>query len=899
MADAALDQFDRKPRGTMQENKGDVLKEDSKSGKSPPSQRQRRRLNRPLEDFDRNGLAEKQETTRTQVKQQSPQSPQGIGAASQSLFQRYQQVKNGATPVVRDSDPNMWEIGGDDPLPTIDDSPLSRKSVGRGTPGTAQSTKSRALEKVLSWNMSDDFNEQSMIASTPANFGKRMTLAEIKQAEMDASALRNSLLEHSSLSDGPEDENRWGNATNNNINPRTGSNSYKTQLQEVKGAEAEVGRTRYTRPASRGGENERLQDIRNLEFGDTEDEVFLTLPEIPAQGVDSTFPQREKHISPPPGRKENISLLESDMLRRSSPQPNSGIAFGLENKTTEEFLPLQQNHPSAKVDDRLNPTTTTETTGRRRRYQAPDRKTTEGTPVPGRSRNNADDSIDVLRRLSRSVSGTPTPQKTVVKDDNLDRKQATFSPPKTRSYNPQMHDESSGEASDPRRSSSGSNQAAVGSTDRSSSIVPKTPQVTGAWIETPMPSKQFKSSTEPKHGLASSSMNPTTRHPVNSTRQVLLQSPSLETTAPNLPTSALSALVGRAKGKAKRENLDDGIGDSTINSLEGLMGRLNDDDDLWDLSNFGVPSAPGIISEEDRAAMIELLEEKIANELPYSNGLPPSSQERRLIREIVEQRISRGLGGKKTEESDETATSSYRDEDGPRSPMTPRRKGRLQEELQLQRMSEHVNSMHSRTRSLSKGLGRIERKLADSASCSHKSCDGNCFAFHPVSAYSSLIGNTLYRATDDESHLTTLGWTLVVSLFWAFAELMLWYVFLDSSVYKLLTLIRRYLNSRPIYSSYSPTDYGPFKTGPSPPFLLSSAISQPLRGSLDYLASIATAFWIWLSDIIIASSGEFMSEGYNKASRVLSSTATRAVFETLTAGDPRFDMGKDEVVGRA
>lgn len=53
-----------------------------------------------------------------------------------------------------------------------------------------------------------------------------------------------------------------------------------------------------------------------------------------------------------------------------------------------------------------------------------------------------------------------------------------------------------------------------------------------------------------------------------------------------------------------------------------------------------------------------------------------------------------------------------------------------------------------------------------------------------------------------------------------------------------------------------------------------------------------------MSDFIITMFGdEVMMSGSSTASWMLSSTATRAVFETVMSGDGDFSMEKDEVIG--
>lgn len=94
---------------------------------------------------------------------------------------------------------------------------------------------------------------------------------------------------------------------------------------------------------------------------------------------------------------------------------------------------------------------------------------------------------------------------------------------------------------------------------------PKTPVVTGAWVDTPGPrtvqrpavtSRSRSRSRSPEKGLA-----PRTEEPSEAV--------TIEPVRPQLPKSALQSLVDEAKSKGRRPSVD--YGDSTINSLEDLI----------------------------------------------------------------------------------------------------------------------------------------------------------------------------------------------------------------------------------------------------------------------------------------------------------------------------------------
>ncbi|KAG9192288.1 hypothetical protein G6011_11022 [Alternaria panax] len=92
---------------------------------------------------------------------------------------------------------------------------------------------------------------------------------------------------------------------------------------------------------------------------------------------------------------------------------------------------------------------------------------------------------------------------------------------------------------------------------------PKTPVVTGAWVDTPGPRTvprpavtSRSRSRSPKKGSAPRAGEPS-------------EAVTIEPVRPQLPKSALQSLVDEAKSKGRRPSID--YGDSTINSLEDLI----------------------------------------------------------------------------------------------------------------------------------------------------------------------------------------------------------------------------------------------------------------------------------------------------------------------------------------
>jgi hypothetical protein len=102
----------------------------------------------------------------------------------------------------------------------------------------------------------------------------------------------------------------------------------------------------------------------------------------------------------------------------------------------------------------------------------------------------------------------------------------------------------------------------------------KTPVVTGAWVDTPGPRTIRKHisiarspSQSPKKG--SPSRKRKLEKPQVTTVEEVVETPVAKAIRPQLPSSALQALVQEAKAHSRRESAD--YGDSTINSLEDLI----------------------------------------------------------------------------------------------------------------------------------------------------------------------------------------------------------------------------------------------------------------------------------------------------------------------------------------
>ena len=204
-------------------------------------------------------------------------------------------------------------------------------------------------------------------------------------------------------------------------------------------------------------------------------------------------------------------------------------------------------------------------------------------PLVQRPNHERSDSRDLLRRLARATSASPSPNP----KGPVDTIEA-----------------SSGQ--DPQNNPEGSTDSKTADIQKEQTpqqpkqkIYAKTPQVTGAWVDTPLPKHTDQPLTDERTpsnnqpGLTKASdtaldkaipladVAVETSQPTSETTKCQ----SLEDTAPLLPTSALAAIIDRAKrknsGVIEADNVaqsDDTLclDDSTIQSLEELLASHNE-----------------------------------------------------------------------------------------------------------------------------------------------------------------------------------------------------------------------------------------------------------------------------------------------------------------------------------
>jgi len=392
----------------------------------------------------------------------------------------------------------------DVPLPSIEDTPLSHKSSRRSTPVGAGARRNTKLEEIAQLEQDEDFSMRDLITSTPAAVARNTKLDEIRQLELE-----------NAISDAMDDS------------------VYPTPPPE------EARRRRSSREERRqSGSSSRREDL-----------------------VNSWDHPAEQKIS-----------VAKRAIRKSPSIP-----------LTNDNGPVSPGKSSFTVGDVD-------------RGVQPDVQTNVQRPE-----NRREDSHDILRRLARATSGTPSPSRVVGNAITAlspkKNKQARFKEESRESeyvgaasVKASLNDWHSSDSTAPKQRDfavvSDQQAAANGKSvlhqrneqdtnpkvtveisnpenPPSKAFEPKTPIVTGAWIETP---RAATVSHRPRSIASSSTENaPSDTKP----RSQSPQRPSTTAsnpTNPALPPSALTAVLSSP---------ENGLGDSTITSLEDMLSSAN------------------------------------------------------------------------------------------------------------------------------------------------------------------------------------------------------------------------------------------------------------------------------------------------------------------------------------
>jgi hypothetical protein len=566
-----------------------------------------------------------------------------------------------------------WEtVAADVPLPSLEDSPLSRRGSTRGTPAASVRRHQASLERTEDWELDEDLTAGSFIESTPMPV-RNTALDDIRQREFQE-ALNESSVYRSAYPTPPR----------GTLSPRLSKSTASQSLADT-----------WTHPA--------------------EQEIAV--------------PKRTERIQP----ASITTQFNPRSTTTTSDKPPSPIAVH------------KSSHTLGGVDRAVTP---------------------HAQISPQRPVHRREDSQDILRRLARASSNTPSPGNSsnrrpvqqsvpgpagnhpisapagptvpIPIKTSLRRPSPIHSPTRPHTSSTTQHRIviMTQEESEERPIQKETQQVDETPLPPSRQLNPKTPVVTGAWIDTPKPVASRPPSVKnslPANANSSvqssvketSSSNPSTSPAKKAAKAAvqrtlkeeskLPQPQSLPPHLPSFPSSALSAVIDEARHQQGTETTQM-YGEATIESLEDLMSPYDDHS-------------------------IQELDEDTLDQLELPTAKPKSAAE----------------------------------------------KSRMAELVTLKSMNMKLNATKSSIRSVSHGIQRVEKQIHDSGGKEKEKekdtqqpqvqvmqCE---FHTHPFSTLWRSSKSLFYtRDENGRFKFTRFGLILTVFWTWLFAEFFMWYV---------------------------------------------------------------------------------------------------------------------------
>lgn len=459
-------------------------------------------------------------------------------------------------PTNRDMEPADEDV----PRPSVEDSPLSRKSSLQGTPASTR-RKNLQFERESDSDFTLDFNEASMIASTP--YVPRSTvLDDIRQREIESlreQAVTTSRLDRIREYSPEESRPSRPNSskiptpvkTNGSMLPTpalssSGSRSPNLRLQKRTNSWKTIGKSQVVT----GQAGEQLESSPVIVY------------------KNGSEPNAQTNITRPGHRREDSQDLLRRLARVSSNTPSPG------NKKSS------------------------------RPQTAPARQSSDSTPTldSERVQTIGKDGPRLAEHIGQSVTFETAPD---IPGLHPAQRKVDEEPPITQS----------------RPSTQPQQRVDIDTTPmpiEPSLLNAKTPVVTGAWVDTPGP-RTARQTHEDSTLLSRSprKASPSKRSPQKASvslpdEQTEQLQPSFDPTRPHLPGSALEAIVEEARANHQYPRHTDTLGDSTIDSLEDLIAPNPSDPENPDaeedtLQGLQLPTQPPK-NEAERIRQMEVLQ---------------------------------------------------------------------------------------------------------------------------------------------------------------------------------------------------------------------------------------------------------------------------------------------------
>lgn len=575
----------------------------------------------------------------------------------------------------RNAQEDDWATAAVDvPLPSLEDSPTSRRGSTRGTPAASVRRQQASVEGDEDWDLNSDLNAGSFIESTPMPV-RNTALEEIRQREFEEALNESSIYR----------------STTTYPTPPPGPSSPRRSKSPVSQSLADT----WSHPA--------------------EQELAI--------------PKRTERAKPATNSTTRIATHSRKTFRNGPPSP---IALH------------KSSHTLGGVDRAVTP---------------------QAQISPQRPVHRREDSQDILRRLARASSNTPSPgnapNRRIIQEgtpaparnrpDSAPAVPATANPvqsPRRRSPNRSLPRPQSSsvmqtksvvvvqEKREEQRVQKETQQVEETPLPPTRQLNPKTPVVTGAWIDTPKPvdsrpsslkesvssssSHQSRPSSSKEVGSGERSASPAKRAAQAAVQrahkddinQVQLEPQPAPSTAPlpSFPSSALSAVIDEARHQQGTDT-DEMLGEATIESLEDLIS----------------PYDGHSVQEEDTLDQLEL----------------PTGE-----------------------------------------PKTAAEKSRLAELVTLKSMNQKLKATKSSIRSVNHGIQGLQKQMHDSGDKGedqekHQQAQVGKpeVNLHSFSDLAQLLRSSLYtRNEDGRIGLGLLGLLLAVFLGWLITEFFMWYV---------------------------------------------------------------------------------------------------------------------------
>jgi hypothetical protein len=449
----------------------------------------------------------------------------------------------------------------DVPRRSVEDSPLSHKSFNHGTPRNDRSQE---------WDLTFELNEASMIASTPY-IPRNTALDDIRQREMES--LREQAVTTARLDrireGSPEQTRRRASSTRTADTAADAASSSEQPTQSAPSPHKRL-RTRTQSWQSIG----KAQPVTGIGKEDSPVAMYKSAESIVTVDRETVLTAQ----SIPPKRIPHRREDSQDLLRR--------LARASNTPSPRQPAP---SRPQTAPPGPLNSSSQT--------------MVTDTEPVQPEGKEESQEEAPLEDAVSALAASQP--------DAQPEQPEQTKRPEAPRETERQS--ETAPEVDDV--------DVTPMPVERSM-LNPKTPVVTGAWVDTPGPrtirrplspapsqSRSPKKSSPRKTKSSEKKRTASAVDEEETLAEEVADTIVAEVTRPRLPTSALQALVEEAKSSGRRPSAD--YGDSTINSLEDLMTPLaespeNDEGEGDTLQGLQLPTgAPK--NEAERQRQQELL----------------------------------------------------------------------------------------------------------------------------------------------------------------------------------------------------------------------------------------------------------------------------------------------------